>query len=382
VHCPHFGPCGGCSLLDRPYEEELALKEAAFRRAVLARPFLREARLHPPLAASEPLFYRTSLKIPFGLRRGRASAGFYERKSHRIVHLEQCAIQDPRLTSLLLDARALAQELGVSIYDERTHRGLLRHFLARAAVGTDELLAGFVVRYERDRDLLRLSRRLFERWQPRGLMGVVENLNRERGSRVLGHESRCLVGKDGLSELQDGLAFETSLTTFVQVNPAQAARLYRAVERLLAPVAGLRVADLFAGYGPIALRLAQSGAQVLAAEHNARAVEEGRRAALANGLAERVTFAAGDAERALRSWTGGAFAAVVLDPPRRGLSRGLSSLLRQLAVPRLVLVSCYPDTFLRDLELLSPAYAARELLTVDLFPRTEHLESVALLERR
>ncbi len=402
VRCPHFGPCGGCTLLDLSYEEELALKDAALHRAFEGCAALAGARVLPTLAAAEPLFYRTSLKVPFDLRRGRPIAGFYRRGSHQVVELKTCAIQHPSLTRLLVRARELAAELGVSVYDERSHRGLLRHFLARIGTGapasaepdsrgTGEMLAGFVVRYDRDPDTRRLAEALFERSRKQGLVGVIENVNRDRGSRVLGHESRLLCGRANLRERSDDLSLSLSLTTFAQVNPAQASVLYAEVQRLLAPLEGLRVVDLYSGYGPIALRLARAGASVQAVEHARQAVEEGRAAADENVLAERVTFHAGDSEHVLRRLTTPATGpgsppapidAIVVDPPRRGLSRGLLELLCRLRVPRLVVISCYPDTFLRDLELLSRAYAVRELRAIDLFPRTEHLESLALLEPR
>jgi len=213
---------------------------------------------------------------------------------------------------------------------------------------------------------------------------VIENVNRERGSQVVGPHSRLLAGREHLEEQCDGLTLATSLTTFAQVNPAQASVLYAEVARHLEPLAGLGVVDLFAGYGPIALRLARAGALVHAIEYDRHAVREGERAAAANGLAERVRFAAGDALRHLRTLaeSGQRIDALVVDPPRRGLSRTLIETLNGLAVPRLVVVSCYPDTLMRDLRLLSEGYRLRRLGTIDLFPRTPHLESVALLEGR
>lgn len=381
VRCPHFGPCGGCAFLDQPYADELAGKEAAFRRVAEAQLELAGVELRAPLAAREPLFYRTSLKVPFGLRRGRPVAGFYRRGSHDIVELNTCAIQHPRLTRLLITARELATRLGTPIYDERSHKGLLRHFLARVAPSSGECLAGFVVRYDHDRATLALAEALLERGAKHGLVGVIENVNRERGSQVLGHESRLLLGRERLDEVSDGLALSTSLTTFAQVNAGQASVLYGEVERLLAPLEGLRVVDLFSGYGPIALRLARRGARVHAIEYDAHAVREGERAAAANGLAERVTYVAGDAGRVLRAHAE-PIDAIVVDPPRRGLAPALLDTLCALAVPRLVVVSCFPDTLMRDLRRLAEVYALRSLGTVDLFPRTPHLEAVALLQRR
>jgi 23S rRNA (uracil1939-C5)-methyltransferase len=384
VRCPHFGPCGGCSFLDQPYADELVAKAAAFERVARAHLDLSEAELRPPLAAREPLFYRTSLKVPFDLRRGRPIAGFFRRGSHDIVDLNTCAIQHPALTRLLIATREAARELGTPIYDERSHKGLLRHLLARIAAGTGEVLAGLVVRYDRDREAQRLAERLMERCAKHGLVGVIENVNRGRTSQVVGHESRLLAGRETLVEESDGLRIETSLTTFAQVNAGQAAVLYGEVERLLGALPGLRVVDLYSGYGPIALRLARRGASVHAIEYDAGAVSEGTRAAAANGLTERLSFAAGDAQRLLRQHAaaGAPIDAIVVDPPRRGLARELVTLLRELAVPRLVVVSCFPDTLMRDLRALAVTYRLKVLGTVDLFPRTPHLESVALLERR
>lgn len=384
VRCAHFGPCGGCSLLDREYGEELALKQAAFLRAAGARLELDGVAVSGPRPAAAPLFYRTSLKIPFGLRRGRAVAGFYRPGSHRVVALEECAVQDPRLVQLLAAVLELANEQRVSVYDEASHRGLLRHFVARVGTGTGECLAGLVVRYGRDRAAQRLADALLERAAPLGLVGVAESVNAERGSRVLGPELRTLCGRETLREVHDGLTLETSLASFSQVNPAQASVLYAEVERLLRLPHGALAADLYAGHGPVALRLARSGARVLALEANGAAVAEGRRAAEANGLADRVELRAVDAERGLREARAAGVVphAVVADPPRRGLSPGLVDLLRELAVARLVLVSCWPDALLRDLASLRDAYALREVCTVDLFPRTPHLEAVALLEGR
>lgn len=385
VHCPHFGPCGGCSFLGEAYAAELAAKEAAFLRAASRCLALDGVRVTPVLAARAPLFYRTSLKVPFGWKRGKPVVGFYRPGSHDVVDLSTCAIQHPVLTRLLILARECAAELGTPVYDERSHKGLLRHFLARYAPGTGQSLAGFVVRYDHDRATQRLAERLLARGAELGLVGVVENVQRERGSRVVGEETRVLAGQGELCERVDGLEFTTSLTTFAQVNAAQASVLYAEVARRLEPLAGKHVVDLFSGYGPIGLRLAARGAEVHAVEYSAQAVREGERAAQANGLAARITFAAGDAGRLLARHVEQASRppdAIVVDPPRRGLSRAIVERLGQLAVQELVVVSCDPDTLLRDLGWLTEWYELRELATVDLFPRTPHLESIAYLTAR
>jgi 23S rRNA (uracil1939-C5)-methyltransferase len=384
VRCPHFGPCGGCSLLEQPYDAECRQKERVFERWTRARAPLREAELLPLLRAEEPLFYRTSLKIPFGLRARAGAAprvvsGFYRRGTHRIVDLHVCAIQHPRLTRLLVGVRRAVEELGVPV-DARARTGILRHLLARVGLGTGEVLAGFVVRRGDEESIARLARTVQERFARHGLVGLVENVNAAPGPRVLGPITRSLGGASELRSLEDGLRISTSLTTFTQVNAAQAQLLYREVVDWIEPQPGKRVVDLYSGYGPIALRLARAGADVVAVERDPTASAEGRRAAEENALASRLRFEAGDAARVARELA--AVDAVVVDPPRRGLSPALVERLREAPIERLVYVSCDPKTFLRDLTLLAESYAVRRLRAVDLFPRTRHLEALALLERR
>lgn len=381
VACPHFGPCGGCSLLDVRYSEEVGMKEAAFARLVRGSDALRKAKILPLLRAREPLFYRTSLKVPFGRQDGAVVTGFFKRRTHAIVDLTGCAIQDPTLTELLLDVKRFAAAIGVPIYDESTHRGVLRHFLARVGSGTRELLCGFVVRVGGDKAIRELAQATMEAWGDRGLVGVVENVNGARTNVILGDVTHTLQGRGHLEEHADALRSRTPLEAFVQVNAAQASALYREVARRLAPLEGKRIVDLYSGFGPIALRLAHAGAHVVAIERNAVAAREGERAAADNGLAERVSFLAADAEHGLRATDADGLDAVVVDPPRRGLAPGLIATLKSLAFARMVYVSCNPETFVRDLEALAPELRVTELRPVDLFPRTEHLESIAVLER-
>jgi 23S rRNA (uracil1939-C5)-methyltransferase len=390
VACPHFGPCGGCSLLDRPYDIEVSDKSRRFAARVAAEPALARAELLPLLAAREPLFYRTTLKVPFASTRRGPVCGFFRRGTHRIVDLHECAIQHPLLTELLVAARELAVRLRTPIYDEARHRGLLRHLLARVAPGTGRALAGLVVTEAAHPATRAVARELLARFERRGLVGVVENVNARRTSVIAGPLTRPLVGTPFLVEEADGLRLRAGITSFVQANSAQASVLYAEVLRLVggsrpdAPgdLTGWHVADLFAGGGAIALRLARAGARVTAIERHAAAVRDGVAAARENGLAGRARWVPADAAEGLRDLDAQGLDALVVDPPRKGLGPELVELLCGLRLPRLVYVSCNPDSLVSDLAALARAFEVRALRPVDLFPRTEHLEAVALLERR
>lgn len=382
VHCPHFGPCGGCQLLDLPYAQELAQKEAAFQARLAASPAAARATLLPSLAAAQPLFWRTSLKLPYARQSGRLVCGFYRPGSHTIVDLDTCVVQHPQLLNLALVTRDLVRRLRVPMYDEVDHTGVLRHLVARVGMGTGEVLAGLVVREAGTRGVARLADALLERCARDGLVGVVENVNAERTNVILGRRSLPLVGRPWLEERAAALELRTSLGSFAQVNNAQANVLYAEVIQLLGDVRGRRIVDLYAGYGAIGLRLAQGGAVVLAIERSALAVREGNDAAQRNGLGARIRFVAAPAEAALAELGTEAVDAVVVDPPRRGLTAEVTARLVAMRFPTLVYVSCNPASLVRDVETLSATFTLCRVRLVDLFPRTTHVEAVAVLQRR
>ena len=381
--CPHFGPCGGCSHLDIDYDVEVERKQQAYRELLATFPALKGVELQPLLRAEQPLHYRASLKVPFAASREGAICGFFERGSHRIVNLSECAIQEPALVELVNVTRELVRRARVPIYHEHVHRGILRHLVARVGAGTGELLAGLVVRRGGAPQVKRVAWQLGERLRDRGLVGVVENVNPKQTNAVLGPRTTRLVGRPVLFEESDGLRIRTSLTSFAQVNPRQASALYAEVLDKLGPLSGTRVAELYAGYGPIGLRLAKQGARVVAIERLRAAVRDGIAIARANGLADRIHFLHADAADGLRQVEDdGDLDALVVDPPRRGLTEAVIDQLAAMRFAKLVYVSCNPKTLLRDLSLLSNAFHILSIRPVDLFPRTVHVESVAMLERR
>lgn len=382
MFCPHFGPCGGCQYLDVRYDVEVERKVNAFVEHLKTMPRLRQAPVLPPLVAKEPLFYRTALKVPFGTSHRGATCGFYRPGSHSIVDLRTCAIQHPLLTEMIVSARRLANELSIPIYQEYKHHGLLRYLLARVAPGTGQSLIGIVVRKAHAPPIEKFARALFDEFAKNGLVGVVENVNAERTNVIVGEKTRRLVGETVLEEEQDGLRFRSSITSFVQVNSAQASELFAEVVRQLGDVEDRHVCDLFSGSGPIALRVARAGARVTAIERNPDAARDGVAAARENGLEERVRFFAADAFAGLHRLDADGLDAVIVDPPRRGLTEELIDLFSELRFKRLIYVSCNPETHVRDLLMLAPAFEVEAIRPVDLFPRTAHLEVVTSLRRR
>lgn len=390
LSCRHFGSCGGCSRLDVEIGQQIADKHA--RAQALLQPFLGDVALaRPPLPAEAPSRYRTKLLYPVQPGDGlELRAGLYATGTHTVVEIEECMLQAEALTVLAQRWVGVLRARGVAAYDERSHRGWLRALHARIAPGTGELLAGLVTTdaslplpavlvpqlVEVAHDLPPLAGTS----APIHLVGLVQNVNPARGNALLGPHTHALHGRDHLLDVQDGLTFQVSFTSFYQVHRQATALLYRPALAMLGDVGGLRVVDGYGGVGTFALRLAAAGAcRTELVEASAGACADARAAAAGNALAERVEvvcapFAAADLAPAPDL--------VVVDPSRAGLGEDGVARLRSLAPARVLYVSCSVASLARDLAGLVQEYTVHAARLCDLFPHTEHVELLVLLRRR
>jgi 23S rRNA (uracil1939-C5)-methyltransferase len=390
--CRHFGRCGGCSRLDQPIGVQLDARRAAV--AALLGPVLArggagvavEIGTAPPPRL--PLHTRTKLSWPVRVGPdGRPELGMYERGSHRLVRIDECLVQDPALTGLQRRAGQLLREAGVDAYDERTGQGTVRAFHARLMPGTGELLLGLTTRAGRFPAGPDLAAALLDaaaglrdahgrRVRP---VGLVRSILDEPGNALLGRRQVPLAGRDHQFDRAGGLEFRVSFGSFYQSHRNADAVLYRPALAMLGPVAGIRAVDGYGGVGTFGLRLARAGAaQVEIVESNRPALADAAESARRNGLAGVRTVAADFAAAALEPGP----EVCVVDPPRRGL--GADGVERALALGarRLLYVACDPRALARDLPpLLAGGYRVAELRIADLFPHTEHVETLCLLTR-
>lgn len=382
--CRHFPRCGGCQTLHIPYSEQVAAKQRIvedlfgdFRGVVI--PSL--------LESPRETGYRHKVQLPFGtVREGKALRpvlGCYAEGSHEVVDQTECEVQDPALSRAAWAVRAWAQRERVPVYDERTGSGFLRHVLLRKGLSSGEILLGLVANGPRPpfyRNLLKtllpsLSRAL--EGQDGRIVGIVQDVNTRSTNVVLGGVEEPWWGRSFLKEKIGAHSFHVELSTFVQVNPYQTPRLYEEAARHV-PEGG-RVLDAYCGMGTITLWLAGKSREVVGVEENPRSIEAARAAARANSV-RNVRFVRGDAAVELPRLAGDGWDAVVVDPPRSGLSPESLEALRSGSAARLVYVSCNPATLRRDAELLA-GWRLSEVRGVDMFPQTSHVECVARFDR-
>lgn len=374
--CPNFGRCGGCSFLHMSYKAELRYKLERVNDA-----FKRIGGLElcaERIMGSETVEgYRNKSIVAVGEAENGPVAGFYRSGSHDIVPVERCLLQSDEASACARAVTGWMKRRGV-----RAGSGGVRHVYTRRARDGAALCCVVTGR----RFSPALARTLVEslrRGCP-GLVGVVECLNRSESNTVLAGEFRTLWGSSTLTDVLCGSEFELSPQAFYQINPPQAERLYELAVDYALPEPGGTVLDLYCGAGTISLALARSAGQVIGAEIVPEAVENARRNAARNGIgnAEFICADAGDAARLL-SERGIRPDAIVVDPPRKGMSEEALRQVAKMQPKRIAYVSCDPATLARDLKRLTElGYVPQKAVAVDMFPKTAHVETVVLLTKR
>lgn len=375
--CPVFARCGGCDFRHITYEEELWLKARRVEDA-LQRIGGFAAELPEIVPSPLPDGYRNKAMFPVGRQGTEVVFGFYRSRSHQLIPFSGCRLQPERFSRVAEAVCRWAEEAQVSVYDEETGRGLLRHIYLRE--GSGGVLLTLVCnggRIPAEQTLISLCRQA----EP-ALCGIVLNENRQRDNRILGPVYRGLWGEERLEDTLCGNAFRLSPLSFYQVNHAQTEQLYAEVVRLAAPEGTGTVLDLYCGVGTITLALAKHCRSVTGVELVPQAIEDARDNAARSGVANARFFCADAGQAAQRLAEEGFLPeAVVVDPPRKGIDRPAAGAICRMAPRRIVYVACDPASLARDARLLCDqgGYTLRTVRAFDMFPRTANVETVCLL---
>ena len=375
--CPKAGVCGGCRYQEVPYPEQLSRKQARVKRLMG-----RFGPVLPILGMEDPTHYRCKVQAAFGVDgRGRIISGVYQSNSHRIVAVDECRIEDRGADRIIRAVRELMPKCKMPAYDERRGSGFLRHVLVRVGRFTGEYMVVLVAAAPVFPGMKHFLRGLLEACPE--IDTVVLNVNDRATSMVLGQRERVLYGKGWIEDEILGRRFRISPRSFYQVNPVQTQVLYQTALDYAGLSGTERVLDAYCGTGTIGICASDRAAQVAGVELNRDAVRDAIANARRNGV-KNCWFSCGDAgafmERSAED--GEPVDLVFLDPPRAGSdARFLGSLLRS-APPRVVYVSCDPETLARDLAVLRRGgYRAERIRPVDMVPHTEHIECVVKLSR-
>ena len=380
--CPLWPRCGGCTYRQMTYRKELAVKTAAVA-SCLKKSAGWEEPLPPCLPSPRREGYRNKCQRPIGLdSEGRVVCGYYGRNSHRIVPFAQCLLHPPLFDRIAAAFCRFLERYSIPVYSEETHRGLVRHLCLRLGQKTGQVMVTVVINGERLPHSGQLVEELTGHFPE--IRSLYLNHNRLATNVILGANNTLLWGEERIVDELCGVKLALSPLSFYQVNRDAAETLYTLAANLAQLDQDDVLLDLYCGVGAIGLGMAGRVKEVYGVEVIPAAVEDARKNAALNGIGN-AHFLCGDCKDAVDYFAKNGIAptAVVLDPPRKGCDPHVIDEVARLGPRRVVMISCNPATMARDVALFAEkGYLARHIQPVDLFPRTAHVESVALLEKK
>ncbi|MBC2025398.1 23S rRNA (uracil(1939)-C(5))-methyltransferase RlmD [Listeria booriae] len=379
--CLVYSQCGGCQLQHLSYDGQLRMKQKQVAQ-VMKRIGKQDVEVLPTLGMENPWNYRNKAQVPVGFVNGRLVAGFYQQRSHQIIDMNTCLIQQEENNEVIQTARAVFAKYHVEPYDETTRKGVLRHLMTRFATTTGELMLVIVTTKlnfpNKEEILAELQQSIPE------LTSLVQNVNTANTNVIFGEQTVVLAGREYIMDTIHGISFAISARSFYQVNPEQTEILYTEALKLAGLTGEETVIDAYCGIGSISLCLAKEAKHVYGVEIVPQAIEDARANAKLNKM-DNVTFAVGKAEEVIPDWFKQGIKAdvLVVDPPRKGCDDALLQTILKMKPKRVVYVSCNPATLARDMLVLTEGgYEAKMVQPVDMFPQTTHVECVTVLKRK
>ena len=370
--------CGGCQLQQLSYPAQLEYKKHKVEDA-LRRHNLENIKVLPVIGMDNPYEYRNKIQVPIGRdSHGHIVSGFYRQGTHKIIPIEKCEIEDPRATKVISVIKQLMKEFKYAPYDEDQQTGLIRHVLIRTSYHYDEMMVTLVTRLDEFKGKNNFVKELIKRCP---ITTVIQNINSRDTNVILGEKERVLYGPGHIKDSILGVDFLISSKSFFQVNPVQVEKLYQNALNLSKITSKSKVFDAYCGIGTISLIAAKHAKNVVGVEIVKEAIIDAKKNAKINQITNTEFFVgdAGEIYSKLRH-EGHHFDCVFVDPPRKGLTEEFIQSLLEEEPPTICYISCDPETFCRDLKLLSPKYNISNIQPVDMFPMTFHVETVARLQ--
>ncbi len=374
--CPYATRCGGCQLQGIPYGQQLEDKQK--KAEELIGPY---CRVFPITGMEEPYHYRNKVHAVLGHRKGQVISGIYAEGSHNVVPVDVCQIEDQKADAIIRTIRELLQSFKMKIYDEDNGFGLFRHILIRVGKTSGQIMVVLVMTtpiFPSKNNFIKALRQKHPE-----ITTIVQNINDQDTSMVLGEREKVLYGKGYITDTLCGKTFRISSRSFYQINPVQTEKLYQKAIHLAGLTGKERIVDAYCGIGTIGLIAADRVKEVIGIELNEDAIRDAIRNAHANKITN-AQFYCEDAGKFMEEMaeSGETADVVFMDPPRSGSDERFLSSVVKLSPKQIVYISCNPETMARDLDYLTGhGYRAITAWPFDMFPHTSHTEVVACLKR-
>ncbi|WP_125154024.1 23S rRNA (uracil(1939)-C(5))-methyltransferase RlmD [Clostridium rectalis] len=379
--CPIYNRCGGCQIQHMKYEEQLDFKTKRVEDSIRRIGTL-DIKVNKTMGMKDPYRYRNKVQLPIGKENTEIVIGFYAKKSHKIINIEECFIQDKISDKVLEITKQWIKKYKISIYNEENHSGILRHLMIRKAFKTGQLMIVLVTNGQK----LPFKNEFVNTIKDniKEVKSIIHNINSKKTNVILGDDCFTLWGKDFITDYIGKFKFNISPLSFFQVNPMQTEILYNKVLEFADLKGEETVFDAYCGTGTISLFLSQNAKKVYGVEIVAEAIENAIINAEENNI-KNAEFFVGKAENVIPELISkGIYAdVVVVDPPRKGCETSLLEAIATMKPNKIVYVSCDPGTLARDLKILNELnYKTIKVQPVDMFPQTSHVETVVLISHK
>ena len=382
--CGIYKKCGGCKLQHSTYKEQLNFKFERVKDCIKKIGKLDDSLVQFPLGMEEPWRYRNKVQLPIGLVNGQLKIGFFAPRSHEIVDMESCLIQDEIADKVVRITREWIQKNNIKPYNIDGHydeNGILRHIMIRRGFTTNEVMVVIVTNGKelphKDEFINEIVNNI------PGIKSIIQNINSKPTNVILGEECITLWGEPTISDYIGKFKFNISPLSFFQVNPKQTEVLYSKALEYAGLTGNETVFDAYCGTGTITLFLSQKAKQVYGVEIVPQAIENAKINAVENNV-DNVQFYVGKSEEIIPNLINQGIKAdvIVVDPPRKGCDIKLLEAITNINAEKIVYVSCDPSTLARDLAILEQKnYKTQKIQPVDMFPQTHHIEAVVILTR-
>ena len=380
TNCSTYERCGGCNLRHIKYEETLNMKRNAVQ-SLVNKTLKNKIKVKDTIGMEFPYHYRNKAQYPVGIdKEGKSIIGVFANRTHNIIPMNNCQIQDKNSEKIATFINEYINKNKISVYDERSGKGLFRHIVIKVGKRTDEIMCIFVINGDNFKQEKELVDELVSNFS--NIKTIVKNINKKNTNVILGDKNITLYGDGYIKDKLGEYTFKISPMSFYQINPIQTEKLYGIAIKKANLTGKETILDLYCGIGTIGIFASKYVKKVYGIEIVEQAIEDAKENAKINNITN-VEFFAGDVEKVLEKILEKENVVqdvIFVDPPRKGLDNTTIKNILKVLSKKVVYISCNPATLVRDLNLLEEQYEIKEIQPVDMFPFTSHVECVAVLQ--
>lgn len=377
--CVTYKRCGGCNLRHISYQKTLEIKQNSVQ-ALVNKTLKNKIMVKNTVGMEDPYYYRNKAQFPVGIdKENKAHIGVFANRTHTIIPIQKCYIQ-----------KEISQEIGnficdfinenkISVYNEKSQKGLIRHIVIKVGIRTNEIMCILVINGKEIPKEEELFQKLINKFP--NIKTIVKNINTKNTNVILGKENINIYGDGYITDILGDYTFKISPLSFYQVNPVQAEKLYNIGVKAAGITKEDTVFDLYCGIGTISLFMSKYAKNVYGIEIVEQAIDDAKENCKINNITNS-EFIVGDVEKVLADLIENKNIIpdiIMVDPPRKGLDNTTIENIMKIKTKKLIYISCNPATLIRDLAKLEEEYNIKEITPVDMFPFTSHVECVCVL---